>query len=110
MSNFVVDGTKLQCTMGTESAELKTSAPRSFSIGGKDVATAKDCIPYINIGCFGKCNAVPHETKPCTPTGVWINTCDMLTVDDAPALTDKSQMICACGGGLISVQGLKGEK
>ena len=36
MSNFVVDGTKLQCTMGTESAELKTSAPRSLSIGGKE--------------------------------------------------------------------------
>lgn len=105
MSAFVVDGTKLQCTMGTEPAELKVSARRSTSIGGKSVATAQDCIPYINIGCFGKCKAIHQGLKPCTPAGTWENTNKKLEVDDAQALTEKSRMVCVCGGGLISIQG-----
>lgn len=42
MSNFILDGTKLQCTMGTEFAELKVSARRSTSVRGRSVVTAEE--------------------------------------------------------------------
>lgn len=104
MAEYVVSGARLKCTMGTIPASLLVPIPKSLTINGKNVATATDCIPYVNVGCFGKCNIVPTAPKPCTPAGVWVNTSTKVSVDMIPALTEKSKMICPCGAGVISIQ------
>jgi len=105
MADYVVSGAKLKCTMGTISAPL-IALPKGVSMDGKPVATMTDCIPYVNIGCFGKCNVVPTAPKPCTPAGVWMNTSKDLKVNEIPALTEDSCMICplGLGAGIITIK------
>lgn len=104
MAEYIVSGARLQCTMGTTPATLNVPVPKPLTIDGKNVATAVDCVPFVNIGCFGKCNVVPTVPKPCTPAGAWVNTSTKVSVGMIPALTKKSKMICPCGAGVISIQ------
>lgn len=103
MADYVVSGAKIKCTFGTTLATLNVPIPKPLQIEGKNVATATDCIPMVNIGCFGKCNVVPSAPKPCTPAGVWVNTSRDVKVGMVPALTDESKMICTCGAGIITI-------
>lgn len=104
MSDYVVSGAKLSCPMGTNSASL-TVIPKGVMIDGKAVATMADCAPYVNIGCFGKCNVVPSAPKPCTPAGVWMNVSTKVKVNNIPVLTSDSCMICplGLGAGIIKI-------
>lgn len=104
MGDYVVSGAKLKCTFGTTPATLNVPIPKPLKINGKNVATQTDCIPYVNIGCFGKCNVVPSAPKPCTPAGVWVNTSTRVSAGGMPVLTKDSNMICTCGAGMISIQ------
>lgn len=103
IDKYVVSGAKLKCTLGTEEAVLNVVVPKTLTIEGKYVATQTDCIPLVNIGCFGTCMTSPDEPKPCTPEGYWANVSDKVTVDGAPALTIKSNMVCTMGKGIISI-------
>ena len=104
MKEYVVSGARLKCTFGTTPATLNVPIPRTLKINGKNVANQMDCIPIVNVGCFGKCNMVPTAPKPCTPAGYWVNTSTKVSVDGMPALTTDSNMICTCGAGLISIE------
>lgn len=105
MADYVVSGAKLGCTMGTVQASLNV-IPKGVFMDGKAVATMADCAPYVNIGCFGKCNVVPAAPKPCTPGGVWMNTSRDLKINEIPALTSDSCMICplGLGAGVITIK------
>ena len=102
MADYLVSGAKLKCTFGTVPGNLNVVVPNGVTIGGKNIATMTDCIPMVNIGCFGKCNLVPAAPKPCTPAGVWMNTNNNTVVNEIPTLTKDSYMICMAGGGKIS--------
>lgn len=105
MAEYVVSGAKLSCTMGTNPAPLNV-IPKGVFINNKPVACMVDSVPYVNIGCFGKCNVVPAAPKPCTPTGVWMNTSSKVTVNGIPALTTDSCILCplGLGAGIIKVK------
>lgn len=104
MAEYVVSGARLKCTFGTTPATLNVPVPKPLVINGKNVATQIDCVPIVNVGCFGKCNMVPAAPKPCTPSGVWVNTSKEVSVGGAAALTTDSNMVCVCGAGLISIE------
>lgn len=105
MSDYVVSGAQLTCPLGTNPATLNV-IPKGVFFDGKAVATMADCIPFVNIGCFGKCNVVPAVPKPCTPAGVWINVSNKLKVNEIPALTSDSCMVCplGLGAGVIRIK------
>ena len=105
MSDYVVSGAKLSCTMGTTPATLNV-IPKGVFMDNKAVATMTDSIPYVNIGCFGKCNVVPSAPKPCTPAGVWMNTSTKLKINEIPALTSDSCILCplGLGAGIIKIK------
>ena len=104
MADYVVSGARLKCTFGTVPATLNVPVPKPLTIEGKNVATSTDCIPLVNIGCFGKCNVVPAAPKPCTPAGMWVNTSTKVSVGMMPVLTTDSKMICTCGAGMITIE------
>ncbi len=104
MAEYVVSGARISCTFGTTPATLNVVVPKGVTLGGKNIATSVDCVPLVNIGCFGKCNVVPAAPKPCTPGGVWMNTSMTVKACEIPVLTKDSCMMCAAGGGMISIK------
>lgn len=104
MSEYVVSGARLSCSFGTTPANLNVVIPKGVTINNKNIATIADCIPYVNIGCFGKCNVVPAAPKPCTPCGAWMNFSPTVRATEIPVLTKDSIMICPAGGGVISIK------
>lgn len=104
MAEYVVSGARLKCSMGTVPATLNVVVPKPLKINGKNVATQTDCVPLVNIGCFGKCNVVPAAPKPCTPAGAWIKTSTKVSAMAMPVLTTDSKMICTCGAGVITIE------
>ncbi|MBQ3544179.1 MAG: DUF4280 domain-containing protein [Lachnospiraceae bacterium] len=105
MSDYIVSGAKLSCPMGTNTATLNV-IPKGVYMNDKAVATMADSIPFVNIGCFGKCNVVPSAPKPCTPTGVWMNVSKDVKVNGIPVLTSDSCIICplGLGAGMITIK------
>ena len=103
MSEYVVAGARLKCSFGTVPATLNVPIPKGVTINHKNMATMVDSIPYVNIGCFGKCNVVPSAPKPCTPCGVWMNTSPTVKATEIPVLTKDSCIICPAGGGMITI-------
>ena len=102
MADYLVSGARLQCSFGTVPANLNVPVPNGVTINNKNVATAVDVVPMVNIGCFGKCNVVPAAPKPCTPAGTWLNAKTSAVTNEIPMLTKDSYMICMAGGGKIS--------
>lgn len=102
MADYLVSGAQLKCTFGTVPANLTVPIPNGVTINGKNVATATDMVPMLNIGCFGKCNVVPAAPKPCTPVGAWLNVNTSSVTNEIPMLTKESYIICTAGGGKIS--------
>lgn len=103
MAEYVVSGAKLKCTFGTTPASLNVVKPKGVTINDKQIATMADSVPFVNIGCFGKCNVVPTAPKPCTPGGVWMNTSPTVRASEIPVLTEDSCIICQAGGGEITI-------
>ena len=103
INEYVVSGTPLQCTLGTEDSTLNVVVPKALTINDKYVATQTDCQPFVNIGSFGMCLANPNHPRECNPSGCWVNVRNELIVDGVPALTRKSKIICTTGCGEITI-------
>ncbi len=85
----------------------KTPNVGALNVNGHDILTQSECIPKVNIECFGKCNANPANPKPCNPEGVWLYPCDMFEIGNDEVIYSESCMVCSCGGGVIMFDGDK---
>ena len=96
--------TKVRCSFGSEPGLVhKTPGAGGFDFNGSKVMTQSECIAGVHIDCFGQCNANPKQPKPCSPNGVWLYPCEMFQEGDASVITTDSCIICARGGGIITV-------
>ena len=85
---LVAAGTKARCSFGSKTGIVhKTPNTGGFNINGSKVLTQSECIPDVNIECFGQCNANPAQPKPCKPDGVWMYPCEMLEEDGDEVIT-----------------------
>jgi len=104
LSEYVVCGAKLSCTLGTAKSNLKM--PISHGVFLKDIpqCNINDRVPLMNILSFGSCNrsVPPPPCIPATPLP-WMNKKDILLfINGSEALIKDA--ICSCSfGGIISI-------
>jgi len=115
MSYLVVDGATISCSgeisQGTCSMTVIGPLIKSDSSAQ---ATIMDYVPFLNISSFGTCNLSSnpmvaaataaalgvHSPQTCIPMTVspWISGAATVTVNNLPALTDDSTLMCTWGG------------
>ena len=100
---YVVEGATLQCALGTGSGNLTVMPQHRVKLRGKNKANIGDAKPFINIPSFGGCK-ITSPPKPCTPACVmWIGGKTDVLIQGLPALLNSDKLVCAAGGGLISI-------
>jgi len=105
LSEYVVHGATLQCTLGTAKSTL--NMPLSHGIFLKDKAQCNigDRIPIKNIVPFGNCT-ITSPPPPCVPATLlpWINKKDTtLSLNGQKALIKNAICVCAIGG-IITIE------
>ncbi len=119
MSLQVVMGATCACTFGTAPVPLKVLPIKRPLAENRPVACILDIIPFLNIGPFAMCNSMANPVvaaataaklgvftpMPCipVPTGPWLIGCPTTLINNIPALSQDSKLICAWGG-IISIQ------
>ena len=102
-TEYVVNGARLDCTMGLAPAKLIVLPSRNVILRGNRKANIGDCIPFVNIPSFGSCK-VTVPPKPCTPAcALWMGGKMDTLVQGMPALLSNSFTICPAGGGVITI-------
>lgn len=98
---YIVDGAELKCTLGMKTCKLMVPMNHGVLIHEKKRANIADFIPMVNIGSFVTCKVTQ---APCIPVIVtpWINGNMNIILDNMPALTKDSFVICSCGG-IVSI-------
>ena len=115
---FVVDGAKLECSMGDSSSDLKVLPQHCVQLTGKNKANVGDCKPFVNIQPFGKCQSMANPAvaaataasygkltpMPCTPAcSAWIPSKMDFLLDGMPPLMNSDKTVCPLGVGMIKV-------
>jgi hypothetical protein len=101
---YVVDGAQLKCTLGVAPSNLCVLSQHRVQLRCKNRANVGDAIPFTNILPFGACK-ITSPPKPCSPVCVeWIGGKSDFLVEGLPALLDSSKLICAAGGGIITIK------
>ena len=102
---YVVDGAQLECTLGVAPSKLVV-LPKAHRIKlkGKSRANISDAVPFVNILPFGACK-ITSPPKPCTPAcALWIGGKTDVLLSNMPALLNDDFIVCAAGGGKISIK------
>lgn len=110
----VCTGAILQCTFGMAPSPLNVLPVNRIILNNLPMANIMDNKPLINILPFGMCNSIANPTvaaataaalgvltpMPCIPTTIapWMPGSPTIMIDNAPALTAQSQLMCAWGG------------
>jgi len=101
---YVVHGAQLECTLGVAPSNLVVLPVHRVQLTGKNKANIGDAKPFTNIMPFGACK-ITSPPKPCTPAcAMWIGGKTDLLLDGLPALLDSDIIVCAAGGGVISIK------
>ena len=115
---YVVNGAKLECKMGSASSNLVVLPQHRVKLGGKFKANIGDCKPMVNVMPFGKCKSLANPAvaaataaakgkltpMPCTPAcSIWISGKPDLLLDGMPALMRGDKALCPLGASMISV-------
>lgn len=115
MSYLVVDGATISCSgeISQGTCSMTVIGPLIKSDDSAQ-ATIMDYVPFLNIASFGTCNLSSnpmvaaataaasgvHSPQKCIPMTVspWISGAATVMVNNLPALTDDSTLICTWGG------------
>lgn len=113
MAIIVCDGALCRCSFGAAPCRLTVSSNTSVLGQNKPLATVMDSGP-ANLAGFGMCSSMANPAvsaatsaalgvltpQPCTPVpaGPWMPGSQALLVQNKPALTGQSKLICAYGG------------
>ena len=113
MTQPVVTGAVIMCTMGLGTGNFTATNQMVVRIGGKPAGTIADVAPMVNIGSCGMCTSLANPTvasatsaalgvltpMPCVPSpvGTWL--CPPCArVGGKPGLTRDGTLQCAYGG------------
>jgi len=100
----VSEGAILECTLGTNTSELKVPISRGVSTQGRNEANIADSVPDHNIFSFDMCTRqIPPV--PCTPKVImkWQKGHPKYVLDYELALLERCIVPC-CFGGIISIK------
>jgi hypothetical protein len=114
MARHVCMGAMMRCSFGVTPSPLVVPPVKRVLIGGSPAANIQDHIPVANIPPFGMCTSplnpmviaataaalgVPTPV-PCIPVtpAPWIVGAPTVVVGGAPALDDRSRLMCSWGG------------
>ncbi|MDA0313209.1 MAG: DUF4280 domain-containing protein [Gemmatimonadetes bacterium] len=113
MSNPLVSGSLLKCSMGVTPAPLTVLPLNRVMAQGSPAGNIMDNKPFVNIAPFGMCRSVVNPLvasataaafgvltpMPCVPMTVapWISTSRVL-IGGAPMITKDSKCLCTWGG------------
>jgi hypothetical protein len=105
LSEYVVGGATMSCTLGTIKSPLQMPSSHGVFLKGKPQCNITDYKPYKNIISFGVCK---RQSPPpaCTPAinTPWVNKQDTnLLIDGQKALIKDANSFCALGG-IISIE------
>lgn len=103
VSEYVVAGARLSCTLGSAPATLEMPESHGVFLQGKAQCNVGDTGSLVNITCFGACG-VPGN-PPCVPkVGMpWVNNKETrLSINGQKALIKDANAFCA-NGGVISI-------
>lgn len=104
MAEYVVMGANLECTLGVAPSKLVVLPQHQVQLKGKNCANIGDAKPFVNILPFGACK-ITSPPKPCTPAcAMWMGGKSDLWVQGLPALLDSDKLVCAAGGGMITIK------
>jgi hypothetical protein len=118
MSEQVIDGALLECSMGSTPAPLTVTSNLVLKVKEKLAATVMDFAPAVNIKSFGMCKSLGNPTvaaatsaaqgaltpMPCVPATAapWAPPAVQTIIGGFPGLLDSAK--CACSfGGVVSV-------
>lgn len=110
----VCTGAVLQCSFGLAPSTLNVLPVSRTIVNNMPMANIMDNKPFVNILPFGMCNSIANPTvaaataaalgvltpMPCIPTTIapWMPGSPTIMIGNAPALTARSQLMCAWGG------------
>lgn len=103
---YVVHGAIIRCSGAAKPAKLKVSSNRTYTVGGKKVATLLDCAPIVNIPSFGVCikfAGTPKAACVPAPAGPWKSIYRPKSVKNLKPLLEGSYLVCPIGGGKITI-------
>ena len=119
MGVAVVTGAQIMCPFGTAPGTLNCTSQTTVLADGKPMCTIQDMAPNTNVTPFAMCTSLANPAvasataaalgvltpQPCTPTpaGPWMPGNPKVLVDSKVALTQDSSLMCALGGGKISI-------
>ena len=115
MSYLVCDGATISCSGEVAQGSCSLTVLNSMIQSDSNAqATIMDYVPYLNVASFGQCNLISnpmvaaataaklgvHSPVTCVPMTVspWIVGSPTVMVNNLPALTDDSTLICTWGG------------
>ncbi|HET8735296.1 MAG TPA: DUF4280 domain-containing protein [Pricia sp.] len=99
--SYVVEGARLQCTLGTSPGKLKVVSQQKLTVQGKLKATNKDKL--LEPPFFGSCTC-KSPSPPCSPVfQEWQVPSKKASMGDMTFLMDDSKIQCIQGG-TISIQ------
>ncbi|MED4351068.1 DUF4280 domain-containing protein [Schinkia azotoformans] len=112
--SYVVAGATLSCTQGDQMSRLTMPVSHGVYVKEKAQMNVMDFKPSVNIQPFGLCQTTTNSAvaaataaiygiltpMPCTPvvTMPWINGKDDQLIENAPALTNQSLIMCLYSG------------
>lgn len=118
MAQIVTTGAVATCSFGTAPGNVTATSQASCLVEGKPAATIQDA-QAANITPFGMCTSLANPQvaaataaalgvltpQPCmlVPAGTWIPTKPTVLIGGKPCLTADCKLICANGGGCISI-------
>ncbi|SDE33551.1 DUF4280 domain-containing protein [Niabella drilacis] len=98
--NYVIDGGRVRCSLGTAIGKIKVSSQQKVYIGGKLKMTDQDTSLILPCGTCSRSSPPP----PCTPQlQRWKNTSKKVTMGDKKFVMDDSYTQCSFGG-ILTIQ------
>ena len=111
--SYVVEGAILKCSCGDGTSYLSLPVHHRIYIKNIPQANVKDYSVPLNFESFGLCQCMANpavqasqaKKAPCITVtqSPWINGKDDVLLDEAPALLNKSTLMCMYGG-IISIE------
>jgi len=98
MSKLIIDGSQLQCTLGSKPSKIAVSSQSFVKLKDKLVATEEDKQANSNIQPFGNCKRSSHQPA-CVPIPIkWEQTTERDSINGMKKLTISSTCKCSQGG------------
>lgn len=98
MSKLIIDGSQMQCTLGTKPSKITVTSQAFVKLKNKLIATEEDKQANYNIEPFANCKRSSHQPA-CIPMLIkWKQTTQKDLINGMKKLTIDSNCKCSQGG------------